>query len=396
MNKIIFIVMLLCSPTFASLGGIVGNGSDFFKSPQVWFLGTSPIQACIEVSPDFPFAAKMAMAMVDLTVRNWREYLKSKSLASNWYLQIPFINFNIRFSSSCRGHEALTIYFGGKPARVRPYLEKFQDPRGFEVLEDYDAKTGVGRGFIWISEKLPEFSFLTGPDQILTILMHEFGHILGCGHVAGTIMREDLAQFIRSATPLVLTPNEMTAFPTVMDHTKELFFALDRGVKALQPIETHPDPAQIEIFKLLLGRSPEGPVWMGFIQGHGAHHLKGSFYVADESGEFFMPQSRVQKKLRGRNFAVEFDEGSRLPFSTSDQKIFRVVFKDYEHTTSVPGYILHGVIRWQKPDGSPGEIPIDYIRNRGSGEYVRLLFTAPGQKKKQEFFRALLKTQPYW
>jgi hypothetical protein len=169
-----------------------------------------------------------------------------------------------------------------------------------------------------------------------------------------------------------------------------------------------PSDAQIEIFKTLLGRTPTGPIWMGFTQGFDSDWLKGQLIIGDESGEPRVPSSwhvppqvkgvvrahEQTKKLRGRDFKMEFDEGTLDSFSTSDQKLFRVVYGGNEYSLPVPGFVMDGRIVWKDDGNAQRELTIRYTRNRGDDEYVRLLFKT--NNRYQEFFRAHIFAQPFW
>lgn len=235
--------------------------------------------------------------------------------------------------------------------------------------------------------------------------MHELGHVLGCDHVAGTIMREDLAPFIASASPFDLTPNEVENYAQRIDQSRELFFSPDRGVSAIHAIILDPMDAQKELFRKLFKREIAGPLWMGFQQGDPPDNARGLLSIADETGET-LPRPALHvppqveggqgyyqtRKLKGGTFPVKFDLGSKIDFSSSDNKVFRVVSGRREFSFSVPGFLLPGQLTVDRTTGDT--IPFTYARNRGADEYVRLIFGS--SHGSQDFFRAYLFGQPYW
>ncbi len=399
-------ILCLAPLSYGRSGGIVGNGADDVVKAQAWFLGEAPVKVCVETVPGFPVGAREAREVIQKGFSNWRNYTDNKKLRSQWPSNAAYLDFNLQWLDSCDGKEDIAFFLGVLNDRVRSAVKQYQNPKAFNQLESFDPAKGRGKGYVWVSHDRDWESLFWRPTQQLhMLLMHEIGHVLGCDHVAGTIMREDLAKFVREASPINLTPAEVSSFPNSIDQARELFFAPARGVSALQSIVVNPTTAQKELFKKILRREISGALWMGFHQGDANESNRGTLFIGDESGDLkpqpvrhLYPSVETAKphlqlrKLRGGAFNINFDMGSLIDFSSSDSRVFRFVLGDRDTSFPVPGFLLQGNLIINKTTGE--NVPFTYARNRGSDEYVRLLFRS--ETGSQEFFRAFLFGQPYW
>jgi hypothetical protein len=366
-------------------GGIVSNGADHLKKAQTWFLGNETITACIERNPQYALDMSQLTDIVQTSFSNWQKYVEVKQLKVVWPKDTSFLNFNLKLSPTCKGNENIQFYFGVKNTRVINSLKNYSSPAAFVTLESYDSSKGRGQGFMWVADRIEKpGSVLSVFGQIQSLVMHEVGHIYGCDHVAGTIMREDLSDYVNITGPMHMTQENAERFPFIIDHSRELFFAFERGVSSLLPTIFEPKQSQVELFNLLFKKAPINPMNMGFIHGAESDSNKAQLFFGQQ-----MPRGQ---KMEGGVFNIELDLGSKIDFSSSDNKVFHSLYKNNEYSFDVPGFIIQGKMIINKTTGTT--IPISYSRNRGADEYVRLMYsTSTGMK---EFFRGYLYDQPYY
>lgn len=219
--------------------------------------------------------------------------------------------------------------------------------------------------------------------------------------VEGTVMSSDLVATLNEISHY--NPPAGYKFKTNIDLQKEMYFSPERGVHALSYYYLHPTEGQKELVKMLLGVELNSLLNMGFIQGDGLDHSKARLYVSYE-GEVPLPEPKVirglelkergtyvrKNKLEGKVFAVNLDFGTMIRFNTSDNPIFRVLYRGKEMSMKVPGYLVQGHI----VTSSGEKIPIVYGRNKGDDEYVRI--SALINNQQVLFFEANMATQPYW
>lgn len=379
------LVILFFSHAFSGAnakdGGVVSNGADHLKKAQAWFLGAGSFSGCIERSTDYILSQQEVAEIVQRSFEQWKLYVENKQLIKVWPKNQLFLNFNLQIQPQCKGNEDITFYFGVKNARVMENLKNYSAPMGFVTLESFDRNKGRGKGFMWIDNLDKDHkSFLWNENQqILSIVMHEVGHIYGCDHIGGTIMREDISDFLISADPydMKLSHREIAIFPYRVDENRELFFSFERGVRAIHG--TVLSPGTKDFFQRVLKRPLTGELSMGFVHGTEEQHKLGQILIGQR-----LPGV---PKLQGGVFNIEFDMGSKLDFTTSDNKVFHTITSTEEFSFEIPGFLIQGKLIVDKKTGE--SIPITYARNRGADEYIRLMFYDP-VKGTQEFFRAFI------
>lgn len=388
------------SLVFARSGGVVSNGADDVVKSYAWFLGTKPIQACMEIAPDYLVSKNQIEDILQRGIMTWKIYVTLKELESDWPEDRPFLNFNYNVKSSCTGHEDITFYFGVTNDRVEKIRALYRNPRAFSHIEKYDFKTGQGSGFVWF-DKLSPSSPWSPYQQLLGLLMHEMGHVYGSEHVAETIMREDLVPLIHKTIQQPGVSRIIDLLASRIDHTRELYFSENRGFSAYSPALVEPNTAQKEIFKRIFKRDFQRAIWMRFKQGHDENSDNAELTVADESGPL-LPQSqwvggtdpqspngyRQERELRGHTLPIVFDPGSKLDFSTSDSQVFRTSYNQREKSFSIPSFVIQGKLILNSDTGE--SVPVTYSLNKGNYEYIRMLIQLDPQAGMQEFFIAPL------
>lgn len=192
-------------------GGSKGGGGGDIEQPfdgARWFntfKTDRAIRYCIEVSPDFrvydrkgpPSVAELRGLIVE-AFRQWDQYFHERA---QYRKGSPGL---LAMVPSCDGSEDLAFYFGVSRPEIEKAKKKYSSPYSLAQRTRFDATVHDeewSKGFIWFanagSVKLerhgggfPKWSILN--RQLYAAILHELGHVYGCAHASGTIMREDL------------------------------------------------------------------------------------------------------------------------------------------------------------------------------------------------------------
>lgn len=404
--KLLLIIFLCChSQTGLASGSIAGNPADdnAKSKPLVWFLGDKPIKWCVQLGrPGQLYTTpEKTVVLIQTALKFWQQYLVTKKLNEDWYTGVPEISFNQEYHQNCQGNEDLTFFIGAENDQVRELKKQYTNPSGFAELLSFDEEKGWGQGIIWIKAFSGESRTFTPEFELASLLLHELGHTLGCGHVEGTIMSADLVSTLNQIGRIKL-PSGFHFVPNI-DLQKEMYFAPTKGVYALSYIYIFPSDGQKLLVKELLGIDLVDPLHMGFIEGENENQGRAKLYIAYPGDKPLAKPTLLQgayikeggtytqkTKLEGKVFEVSLDVDTLVSFNTSDNPIFRVRYQGKEYSKKVPGYLMQGRI-----DAGLGKhIPIVLLRNKGDGEYVRI--SALINNKQVPFFDATLTIQPYW
>jgi hypothetical protein len=190
-------------------GGWIGNGGDFYQTSQnIWFLGTGPINYCIESSSDYPLSKSELKTLVAESLLDWKSFFKkygldSKKVAGNFkrprlnlFKFVDGINrgINLNFNYSCK-NEKLTFFFGRENKLITTYKKlATEHPFGLAIRKSYNHKSFENLGVVWIA------NFSKKREKIKHTLLHELGHILGMSHNSVFVMEENLGEFLSKDT----------------------------------------------------------------------------------------------------------------------------------------------------------------------------------------------------
>ena len=188
-------------PNALASGGYSGGGGDSVLGPfdqYAWFYGTKkPIQACLEIAPDFGLTREQIVPQLEQALAAWSDYISAKRLNIKYSLFGNRFTFTLAVSwlSACDGREDLKFYFGGNNTEITAAKKHYNDPVAMAELTRFDRQAAWGRGFVWVaSEKSLNDSYPNWHNgkSLTTILLHEIGHVYGNSHVSGTIMTENI------------------------------------------------------------------------------------------------------------------------------------------------------------------------------------------------------------
>ncbi len=222
-----------------------------------WFADENrTIRWCCATTRDSRLSCEFKSAL-----ENWRKYFEQK-FPSQTSAKIPRLSFKEK-KVDCDGTEDLKVAIGTEDAEIASIKAKYIDPLGFAHLKSYEPKSRWGKGLIWISA--------TGSEiDRYRILMHEIGHMLGCGHVEGTVMAEGIAIAGQSEAE--------SDFPAAsIDRARQLLLPSDSSILSTMPKRTKGGPLKIpsndllgfdgemqelgqDILRILTGQEPRSPI----------------------------------------------------------------------------------------------------------------------------------------
>lgn len=353
-----------CALTVSSVGypgDFAGNGAD--NVPEhggaAWFLGASPVRYCFEVSKDFGLGDAEVAPILDQVISQWRDYIAQKRIndpeaTGERYnvadgptpALLPALKarifFNVQAMKRCDGTEDLKFYFGTTDATVRRHIKGFFKPTAFAQQTHWDSKKGWSKGFVWIASpktRFPDSKFGPGgldwtrPFVLQGILLHEMGHILGCSHVARTIMDESMGELVRYEWKD--QPEKAKALFTRIDQGREVYVCkvCDFKYSGNAPGYRNGNTAA---FKALTGKEPRGRVDL-MIENKVTLPHKNSVVltVSDSTGAYALPVD-----VPSFFWGVSFDETHRVFKKSMGPKGF-----DYAVSLTSGGVVSFGQIR---------------------------------------------------
>jgi hypothetical protein len=259
------LIIGLCSTAFAQGGSIAGNGSDNPdpKEGSAWFLGADKtIHYCLEVASDFGVDAGTLQTAVQVGFDAWKKYLGDKQIDLGYLVPELALATRVEAMPSCTGQEDVKFYFGVSNEETEIFKQRYENPTAFVARTSYDSTTGWGKGFAWFAPKASvnpdkKFPNWTDPMQLNAMILHEVGHIFGCGHSEGTIMMANISDAVQDLEHLY-GPINMG-----IDFTQQLVICYrcalnEQGLFAPGTVVDSSD--QNVIFQYFMGRAPVGDI----------------------------------------------------------------------------------------------------------------------------------------
>ena len=287
-----FLLTMTLIATTSAFAGARGGGMDSGGSDNkdilngvAWFLGDRTVHYCIDLAPDFGVTKVQAKADIESAFATWNDYIFQKRIFENMnrtdltpnleasYKEV-YSSSHYQFADTCDGSQDLVFYLGTLNPQVIEQKKYYENPTAFAYRESYDVAQGWGKGFVWISppggvypdQHFPDWKL---PERLHGTLLHEMGHILGNGHVPGTIMQENLTTWM---LPDPIMEERDRAVLTHIDDAKELYICKECafGFDGELGVGFHATESAEDTFPRLMGRSSVGKIRARFeYSGHG-------------------------------------------------------------------------------------------------------------------------------
>ncbi len=319
--------ILFSVTTALALGGMTSSGGDTKSMDweSAWFLGATPISYCIEIAPTEKLSLTQAKADFESVVKTWKSYRIDRMRRETPGKEL---NFNFQFET-CSAATQLKIYVGVTNAEINRGKILYQNPYAFSYRTTFDRTSGLGQGYIWLAPSgsvyplggVNGFPNWSGPATFHGMLLHEMGHVFGCGHIDGTIMEADLVSKLQSAdstNPQWAAGGKM--YMTNIDHHR--FLLLNWEAELQMKGDIHIDRTGQEgarIFNLMTGRRSKGKI---------------EATVRTKSGELVLV---YRDTLGDVTFKLDLDADNRSSFDLGGQ-VFRTVRGTTGESSGTSGY----------------------------------------------------------
>ncbi len=252
----IFMVSLFLLISFSRAtadGGMHSGGADLFpiEEGSAWYTGENrEVSYCYVLSSKFGVTNLFVEQNLQEAFTIWKEYVANLALT---HLSLKDLSLKFNLRTSCQGAD-LKFFFGGAENEIKKRKSDFFDPLAFVQREKYDPENGWSQGFVWLTDENQlggSFPNYRKEKFLLTVLLHEIGHIFGIGHISETIMDERISHLLRGR---VLKQN---GFLGKINWSKTLaseYISCDGELGDANESQTH------AVFKKLFFRLPVGKV----------------------------------------------------------------------------------------------------------------------------------------
>lgn len=304
-------VLVACVELFATMafaGGMTSSGGDTHKwgDESAWFLGTTPISYCVDIGPGQKITEAQVLADFRSVVETWKAYYLERE--PSLHPAEHKLNFNFVLER-CQPTTRLKIYVGVDNDETRKAKALFENPFAFAYRSGYDLTSGMGQGFIWFAADphrdfaIPDWST---PYVFHGALLHEMGHVYGCGHKDHTIMEANLVGDLQTAASRDANwARYGKMYMTHIDHHHLLIYnsTVRLSMKGVLSLNAGEAAAR---FLRLTGRVPKGTVSAEITLDASQVVLK----IADDVGE--------------ERFEIPLNWENRTSFSSENQVFFAV------------------------------------------------------------------------
>lgn len=191
-----------------SLSGWSGGGAGFHNSEDnIWFLGSEPVEYCVQKSAKYPFNNIELKHLVAEALNDWRSFFRSYGMdqkdiqRKNRRVDLTFhdrmkrgiaLNFIETDCSDIQKPgdvgERLVFTFG----KSNPVIDNYrtvatENALGVAVRQSYNHVNYRTGGFVWIGKVTHD------RNRLKHLLLHELGHVFGMKHDSVFVMDGNMA-----------------------------------------------------------------------------------------------------------------------------------------------------------------------------------------------------------
>lgn len=285
-----------------SFGHEQGNATDNPPSGfgGAWMLGDENIiNYCYIIAPDFgadvdtiknELQTAFGLWKTYITVKKVNEALEKAYISSQKYNPYPLpesellerakkfrLSTRSNILSSCDGTENVKFYFGTEDDDVTLIKQSYFNPTAFAHRVQFDEITGVGHGFIWLSQQgglgpnIGNYPDWSQKNRLRGVLVHEIGHFYGVGHIEGTIMQENMFGLLLKPDRTSMHQDIIEYKMAHIDHEKELYYPQfeenEHTYQGQMSLSGKKNDLEANAnFELMTGQKANGPVVAQFLK----------------------------------------------------------------------------------------------------------------------------------
>jgi len=181
-----------------SLAGSSAHGGDLdLDQNNIWFLGSDPIEYCVESVSDYPFHDELD-GLIEEAVDKWKTLFQKYEISNKSFSgfkdgQVRKMTLAFKKVETCdpdpkKRQRQIRFLFGKMDALVKQFLTDGNGSLGAAVRYSYDHKTYRTGGTVWLK------NWTARRDHIMHMLVHELGHVFGMKHDSVWVMEAKIAQ----------------------------------------------------------------------------------------------------------------------------------------------------------------------------------------------------------
>ncbi|MGE0171911.1 MAG: hypothetical protein AB7T49_03965 [Oligoflexales bacterium] len=250
---VIFFFMFACrTPQVSkSLGDDFANPAG--DNDRAWFPDPArEVNYCVNLAANFGVSKGRAIALIEESISTWREYLATRQTIAKYFNSTRY-----KVQPVCGENVDLRFELGARDGDLAKIVETINGPAGQHVLAGTE-EGGWSQGIVWLaSEKSQTADFPNWSSHenaaLKGALLHQLGHVLGVGHVEGTIMSKEFnLRFLK-------TPEAFLPLLTSIDWDIALARAIQYSGSTSFLKPQHEGKRKL-LFEKIAGTAPAGPV----------------------------------------------------------------------------------------------------------------------------------------
>jgi hypothetical protein len=301
-------------------GGMTSSGADqkSMSAGAAWFLGNDPVEYCIEIAEQQSVNEAKVDEAFHFAIETWRAYM-SENTSFPLSEEKPSLNFN---KVHCKNNPPLKIYIGVINSEIEKAKVLFEKPYAMAHRISYDMKTRKGTGFIWFApdaEKTENFPKWNSPYNLQGMMLHEFGHVIGCEHSKNTIMDDELLSKFQMANSEDKNWATFGKFYlSRIDHHQFLHSHSGKKFSLKGEINAYDVKESERLFELLVGRKAKGKIIASAVRDSAPLTYKLKDDIGETEFEIFLPIPNTSQFSKSLNlFKVAYQKSENEAIATS-------------------------------------------------------------------------------